>query len=384
MIKIKNICRKSYFFIRRYIPIKLIFSFKKLIGINRDPWSHSKNNKYDALFEKYRSSLPVNKVLENKICVYIANESRYLKDFIEAKKDLHGILDIKDPLSHDYFSKDLIKEYDGFMFAISHGTNVLRAAFNEKMAIFYDLNSVVWPNKNESYIYEGKRRSAYYFQTHKISHPKTFIFYRKKDAESFVEKSKFPLILKTDQGAGASGVVFVKNIKQAKSLIDIFFNGSFYRWGADFRDKEWGSIIFQEFISNAREYRVIKIGDYWFGHEKKRKNSGLFHSGSGVNSWDVPELRVFDFCRQLAEKHDFHIMSMDIFEDESGNLLVNELQTWFGSYNPSQMYLNGVPGAYLYENANWVFKEGLFNINGGANLRILEFDKYITRIKQGG
>jgi hypothetical protein len=77
-------------------------------------------------------------------------------------------------------------------------------------------------------------------------------------------------------------------------------------------------------------------------------------------------------------KHGFTCMCFDVFREQSGAYLVNELQTWFGSYNPSQMYIDGVPGRYVRKKGTWAFEPGLFNTNGGANLRLLEFIRYIN------
>ena len=65
-------------------------------------------------------------------------------------------------------------------------------------------------------------------------------------------------------------------------------------------------------------------------------------------------------------------MNYDIFLSPEGNVYVNELQTVFGSYNPSQMYLNGIPGRFRRRNSTWHFEPGLYNRLGGALLRIQE------------
>lgn len=64
-----------------------------------------------------------------------------------------------------------------------------------------------------------------------------------------------------------------------------------------------------------------------------------------------------------------------------GNYYVNELQSLFGSYNPSQMYINNIPGRFVYNDNRWLFEEGLFNGNGSANLRVEDFINKLTDIK---
>jgi hypothetical protein len=65
-------------------------------------------------------------------------------------------------------------------------------------------------------------------------------------------------------------------------------------------------------------------------------------------------------------------MCVDVFEDRDGNYFVNELQSVFGSYNPSQMYIDGKPGRFRQDSRSggWDFEEGYFNGNGSCTLRV--------------
>jgi len=97
-----------------------------------------------------------------------------------------------------------------------------------------------------------------------------------------------------------------------------------------------------------------------------------FHSGSDRVGWLDPPKPLLKLCHQTCEKGNFSSMALDILEDKEGNYYVNELQTIFGSYDPSQMYINGKPGRYLYDEMNdeWIFEEGYFNQNYSHNLRL--------------
>jgi hypothetical protein len=55
---------------------------------------------------------------------------------------------------------------------------------------------------------------------------------------------------------------------------------------ADPRDRQWGSVLFQQYIPDAREWRMIRIGDSFFGYEKIKV--GEFHSGSHKWSYSRP------------------------------------------------------------------------------------------------
>ena len=63
-------------------------------------------------------------------------------------------------------------------------------------------------------------------------------------------------------------------------------------------------------------------------------------------------------------------MAMDVFETSDGNLLINELQSIFGSVDTAQMYIEGIPGRYKRINGDFIFEEGRFCKNASCNLRI--------------
>src|SRR5690606_36675442 len=190
---------------------------------------------------------------------------------------------------------------------------------------------------------------------------------------NFIEDASLPIVFKTHNGAGASCVDIVKTKKQAMSFIKTSFDSYYLNESiTDFRDIDYGYILYQEFIEGAREHRIIKIGESWIGHEKALNGTSEFMSGSGINLWTRPTNEILDFCRELAEKHNFTTMCFDIFEDKNGNFYVNELQTWFGSYNPSQMYVDSVPGRFVYRNNEYIFEQGLFNHNGSVSLRLVD------------
>ena len=135
-------------------------------------------------------------------------------------------------------------------------------------------------------------------------------------------------------------------------------------------DVQWGYAILQQYISDAKEWRIIKIGDSYFGHQKLK--NGQFHSGSDKVGWYDPPRSVLKLCKDVCEKGNFTSMALDILEDNQENFYVTELQTIFGSYNSSQMYINGKPGRYLYDEINddWLFEQGYFNQNYSHNLRL--------------
>jgi glutathione synthase/RimK-type ligase-like ATP-grasp enzyme len=242
---------------------------------------------------------------------------------------------------------------------------------------------LIYPTLRELNIFEAKRTLINFLVINNIPHPATTIFYDYESARDFIEVCRFPLVFKTHVGSSANGVEILKNKRQALKLSRQLFNKYYMRkMETEKRNTDWGYLLLQEYFEDVKEYRIIKVGDSWFGHQKWKANSQIFLSGSGFVKWINPAKGLLDFCYDIAVKYHFTTMCFDIFENNQGDFLVNELQTWFGSFNPSQMYLeDGTPGRYRKLNGNWVFEAGLFNIYGNMLLRLVDFISFIQQEK---
>jgi len=155
-----------------------------------------------------------------------------------------------------------------------------------------------------------------------------------------------------------------------RSIKEAFSRGLLAR-GRDFRDREWGVIYFQEYLENAREWRMMRIGYSYFGYRKEKV--GDFHSGSGAWSWEDPPKTLLNLLHEVTERHGFSSMDIDFFEMPDGRYLINELQTVFGATTPAEMLrVNGRFGRYVREEPTgaWIFEEGDFSRNMCANARV--------------
>lgn len=269
---------------------------------------------------------------------------------------------------------------DGFIVHPTAPHSRWKAFFDERLRVIADdLGRPLRPLLRELWFYESKRRMAYWMQAHDVPHPATHVFYEREEALAFCRDSRYPLVLKSDMGSSAQGVSIIRGPDEAEWLVLKAFGRGIPRRGGDDRDRDWGYVMFQEYLEDAREFRVIQIGESWFAHEKIRAGRGDFHSGSGQVAWNVPPPATLDLCHDIARKGRFQTMDYDVFVLPDGSTRVNELQAVFASYNPSQMYVDGMPGRYRRRDGQWDFEEGLFNRNGCANLRIEAFVKDLTR-----
>ena len=248
------------------------------------------------------------------------------------------------------------------------------------------LGKIIYPRYHDLLLYENKRHMAYAMQIAGIPMATTNIFYNLEEAIEYLDKASFPVVFKTQIGAQGRGVKILRSRAAAKLLVTrAFYVGVFRHVRTNlkgllgkrtcsipyyFSEPEYRVVLLQEYLPNVVEWRMIRIGKSYFGHQKLKK--GQFHSGSSLVGWYDPPERLLRFTKNVCDSIGTDSMCVDLFETPTGEYKVNELQAVFGSYDPSQMYINGIPGRYLYLPAEdrWIFEEGYFNRNGSCNLRV--------------
>ena len=248
----------------------------------------------------------------------------------------------------------------------------------------------IYPDFTGLYIHESKRNMAAWLEINGYPHPKTRTFTERKEALDFLATCQYPIVTKSNVGAGASKVMIIKNKSKAvrvakkclsdsrvKFLIPGFafkmrFHHGWIPKVRDVRNRQKDYFIVQDYVHDIMyEWRILKIGDSYFGHQKLLK--GEFASGSGMVGWVDPPRYLLNMVRELCEKGGFRCMDVDVFETRGGKYVINELQAFFGSYLDYQMSINGHHGRYVWNGSDFVFEEGDFNVFGSTKLKIEHF-----------
>ena len=229
------------------------------------------------------------------------------------------------------------------------------------------LKKNIFPSLDVLWLYESKRKTLNWLQSRNLPHPETNVFFDKASALSFIEKVQLPVVCKTDQGASASGVFILKTIDQARGIINRAFSRGIMLKNKGFNDRHQGYIIFQEFLPECEEWRIIRVGDSYFCRFKIRV--GEFHSGSGDIEWARPPQTLLDQTRLISEEMDVPNINIDFFKTTDGRFLINEIHALWGG---KEIHHDELEGRYLYNSAErtWDFEKGDFFHNRCANLRI--------------
>jgi len=250
-------------------------------------------------------------------------------------------------------------------------TRVGKSMYDDRVRILSEeLRKPVIPSLKSLWLYESKSRCSAWLESHRIPSPRTSVIYDEEKALEFVATAEFPLVFKLDIGAGALGVEIVRDRRRACALVRRCFGKGMSIPRHDPRDKQWGFVIFQEFVRDAREWRIIRIGDSYFGHRKGKQ--GDFHSGTKLKEFERPPRELLQLAKQVTDAGPFDSMALDILEDAAGTCFVLELQAYFGASRSYQMLVDEKPGRLLYSGSDddWHFEAGDFARNAGCNLRV--------------
>lgn len=344
--------------------VRFILKYSNLMDVRKAIWTAGNPYKDIPLVSSYESKYSFIVGIVKEFC------DKHLP-YVAACRDLgisYKVIDISGP---DWLEEVEESGCDAFLVPPSGLTSIWKQMYDERLRVMaLGLRKIVYPDYNSLWLYESKRRMHYWLKANDVPHPRTWIFYDFRQALDFVEESTLPIVYKSDFGSGSSGVKIFRDRAALRRHVKRCFKKGYRGYTRSVNDKEWGSVLLQEYLKDVKEWRMVRLGDSYFGHQKLKKND--FHSGSDRFAWINPPKKLLDFVLSVTEKGGFKSMNLDVFETCDGRYLVNELQTYFGWIRPYQMVINGKAGRYLYDDITqkWVFDEGVYCQHGGCNLRL--------------
>ncbi len=246
-----------------------------------------------------------------------------------------------------------------------------KTLFDERLKLIKEtLHFNVYPGYEEIWTLDNKRRVRDWLKANKYPIPETHVFFDKQEAIAFIHSAKFPLVYKTINGSVSRGVEIIRSKDIALKFIHDCFGKGVTAARMDKRDKQWGQIVFQEYIEDVHERRMIRIGEYYLSIDKVKK--GDFHSGSGKMLWGDNDRYFLDMTKDVTERGNFRSMNVDFFISKEGRKMINEMHSLFRG--PVITDLNN-KGAYTYDKVNdkWDFIAGNYYRNYCCNLRVIDF-----------
>lgn len=234
-----------------------------------------------------------------------------------------------------------------------------------------ELGSVVWPERIERWLYEDKQRLAEWLSAVGAPHPRTWVFIDPSEALDFSSRAETPVVVKTSFGAAASGVRVVRDRRRLQSVVREVFGRGVAAGGHDYRDRQRGVLIVQEYVDVAREWRIVRAGARFMSRLKAKV--GDYHSGSGLVSWAEPDPSVLDLVEAFTGNHGLRFVAVDVFETADGALLINEVQAVVGPILVANTSRGEAWRGWWLRDAStgeWRFVRGEAYRNAAANERV--------------
>lgn len=288
----------------------------------------------------------------------------YIKVCIEMQQNY----EVVDPTAVDWIERFQQSRAQAFLFWPTIYKPIQKQFWDERIyTISVHLKKKIFPSFDVLWLYESKRKTLNWLESRKLPHPDTKVFFHKQQALDFLKSSSLPIVIKTDQGASASGVYIVKSLSEGVGFINKAFRRGLMLKNKGYNDRHQGYIIFQEFLPDCEEWRIVRVGKSYFCRFKIRV--GEFHSGSGDIEWAKPPRTLLDQTRLISEEFDVPNINVDFFKTTDGRFLINEIHALWGGKDIRHEELEG---RYLYDEIRdeWIFEKGDFFRNRCANLRI--------------
>lgn len=294
---------------------------------------------------------------------------------------------ILDLLADNWIENISSAKVDGILVREKANISEYKEMYNERLWVINQyLKLPIYPSWHELFLYENKRMYSYFFETHGINTPNTHVFYTKALALEYCKKAQFPIVLKTNGGAGGSGVTIVRNYNKAKRMIDSIFGRIDPRltlghchWakvGGIVPVPKLGMsqrhyVIIQEYIDIETEWRIIKLGDSYAGYKRPMEKG---HGSCELMEYDFPPKTLLSLIKEISDKNRFDSLSLDVIVGKDGKHYLTEMQSLFGCFASHQCEVNGIGGKIEYRDGDFVFVEGedFFKWNGNV-LRVRDF-----------
>ena len=359
---------------------KVILLIKKFIYSNFNVFNYRGRKAIESVSEIFKKE---EQVFENsKYTVGIVKEKWHLhSSFVKACQELNVSYKVLDFFSKDWLLHIKSKKVDFLIVRPSVQYTPWKDMFDNRLRLLQNNYEIpIFPNLNELWIWENKLRTLEFLKINKLPHPKSYIFYELDEIFDFSSKCNYPIVYKASSGSGSSGVKILHNYSQVKKIVKKVFNVGIRSYRKHKLDKEHGFLILQDYLPNVKEWRIIRIGDYYFGFEKII--IGEFHSGSQNFDYGMPPDNCLELAKEVTEKYNFKYVSIDIFLTSDGLYLINEIQPYFAQKDDRELLrINNKTGALFFDefDRKWKFEKGKFCKNNLSNLRIKEIIKQLNK-----
>lgn len=281
-----------------------------------------------------------------------------------------------DAFAPDFF--DQLDGCDGFMWWFAHLPFPRNFAKRLLPAIEHGLGIPVFPDWKTIWHFDDKIAQNYLLQAAGIPMPRTWVFWRRKEAIAFCQNARYPLVIKLASGIVSENVRLLHSPAEAEYWISRLFGSGLValEWPRPSRsrralnrlrsslrllrtgqppnlgprsDLQKGYLLVQEFLpGNEFDVRAVVIGKRAFAFRRFNRPDDFRASGSGLRDADPSQidLEAIRLAFRVARCLDTGEMGVDILR-RGEEYTINEINYYYEGWAvhacPGHWELDGDP-----------------------------------------
>lgn len=222
--------------------------------------------------------------------------------------------------------------------------NIPATAYETFREIARELPEVQFvPSLDTQFSNKSKENVTRFAWKYDIPIPKTYIFYDKEKANTFIEETEYPKIIKKSYGPSNYGGYFVHKVDNKEEAKELFAKKKYYPQ------------YMQDFVPMSADVRVMLVGHKPICAFWRRPPEGEWltntSQGGSMDYMDVPK-ELLDLAVKVSKSANADYWACDIAVGEDGEYRILECATAFAAFP----YIRDWIGQYLM----WKFSNGYF------------------------
>lgn len=288
----------------------------------------------------------------------------------------------------DAFEEDIIeqvKDCDIFMWHFHHAVFKDNLLARNLLLSLEHSGMIVYPDFRTSWHFDNKVSQKYLLEALDTPVVPSYVFYDKKEAQTWAKTTSYPKVFKLSKGAGSINVKLAKTERDALGFINQAFGEGFKAYdrvsickdriknnhsllntgkavfrlvypgsAADFSKKqprERDYVYFQDFIENdGFDIRVVVIDDKAVALKRLVRDNDFRASGSGKLVFENENIdkRYIEEAFKLNKKIKATSLAIDFIHSKDDNIYIVEISYGF----PMTNFLDGSAG-FWDKDLNW-------------------------------
>ncbi len=286
--------------------------------------------------------------------------------------------DIYNIHAHDWMENAV--EYDIIIGLVSSELYHLEELRRKYHVLETFLGKVCYPTTSHVSLYEDKGLEAYISKASGIPFASTYVSHDKQDAMRMIENLTYPVVCKIVPSSGSEGVELVRTLKHSRKIVEQAFSRNGRKTHVIyFRQKDY--VYFQDFVPNdGYDIRAIVVGNWVFGYYRKVLEGDFRASGMDlVEKRGLPE-EAMKTARKVNKIIKSPQLVVDMLHGLDGKYYVIEFSPICQMETSEQLHVNGVPGAYVFDDdESFHFEEARYWVHELA-LREFLLNDYLPQV----